>query len=238
MRGDEVFGWSLSAATTEGAFAIANLHRLRDVPELATVVRQAHYTDLCEASDAAVETALLSASDLTPNQAKDFFYFRHRLQCYLQTASYYKKIELDQRNVLLDDSILDFIAQVPDALRIDKLLYRRVVKQEYPLLAKFPIAKQSNLENWRQLLATASPVREYALAEFNDPSSGIWEFLDPLALKKVLGTLERNSGLRSAVQAVAESEVACQAKSKSRITSLVQSHSNPETQSAADSIEC
>ncbi len=197
LRGDEIFGWSLSAWTLEGAFTLANLHRLRDVPDIAVVVRPMHYAEFCDASDTAVEKALLGTSDLSPNQAKDFFYFKHRLQCYLQTASYYKQVELDQRNPLLDDSILDFLAKVPDELRIDKLLYRRVLNQKYPLLSQFPIAKRSNLEDWRQLLARASPVRAYALDELNDRSSGIWDFLDLAALTNLLGTLEKSFRFRS-----------------------------------------
>jgi len=197
LRGDEVFGWSLSASTNEGAFALANLRRLRDVQGFAGVIQRSHYDELCAASDAAVEKALFEAHDLSPNRAKDFFYFTHRLQGLLQTASYLKQIELDQRNVLLDGSILDFMAKVPDPIRVDKLLYRRVVNQEYSHLAKFPYAKRSNSEDWRKLLATASPVREYALEELNDQSSGIWEFLDPVALAKILGALGKGPGIRS-----------------------------------------
>ena len=202
LRGDEIFGWSLSASTNEGAFALANLRRLRDVQGLAAVIQGTRYDELCEASDAAVEQALLEARDFTPNQAKDFFYFTHRLQCYLQTASYYKQIELDQRNVLLDDPILDFLAKVPDPLRIDKMLYRRVVAEKYSLLTQFPLAKRSNHEDWLQLLATDSPVRGYALAEFNDRSSGIWEFLDPLGLDKVIYSVGKKHPVQSMFQRV------------------------------------
>jgi asparagine synthetase B (glutamine-hydrolysing) len=197
LRGDEVFGWSLFASTHEGAFSLANLRRLHNVGGLAHVIQEAYYDELCNASDAAVEKALSEAGDLAPNQAKDFFYFTHRLQCYLQTASYYKQVELDQRNVLLDDSILDFLAKVPEPLRIDKMLYRNVVNQAYPRLARFPFAKRANLEDWRSLLSNESPVREYALDEFKDRSSGIWEFLDPLVLTQIVKNLERKHLFRS-----------------------------------------
>jgi hypothetical protein len=104
---------------------------------------------------------------------------------------------LDQRNVLLDDPILDFLAKVPDPLRIDKMLYRRAVARAYPRLAQFPFARRSNFEDWGKLLSTESPVRAYVLEELNDQSSGIWEFLDPLSLTKLLGLLEKGSGFRS-----------------------------------------
>jgi hypothetical protein len=202
LRGDEIFGWSLSASTTEGAFALANLRRLRDVQGPAVVIHPARYRELSAASDAAVDGALAEARDFTPNRAKDFFYFTHRLQCYLQTASYYKQVELDQRNVLLDDPILDFLAKVPDPLRIDKLLYRKVVAQKYSRLAGFPYAKHSNLEDWEQLLAADTPVRAYARAEFHDSSSGIWEILDRVALTQLIESLRERSPSQSWLQSI------------------------------------
>ena len=197
LRGDEVFGWSLSAASIEGAFAMANLRRLRNMQGLEAVIRVERYPELCDASDAAVDQALLEARDLRPDQAKDFFYFRHRLQCYLQTASYYKLVELDQRNVLLDEMILDFLARVPDPLRIDKILFRKVVFQNYPVFSPFPYAGRSNLENWQSLLAKDTPIRQYALDEFAHHSSGIWEYLDPSALSDVLNSLRGRDGIKS-----------------------------------------
>lgn len=197
LRGDEVFGWSLSAASIEGAFALANLRRLHNVQGLDSVIRATRYSELCDASDAAVDQVLLEVHDLRPDQAKDYFYFRHRLQCYLQTASYYKQVELDQRNVLLDDTILDFLVRVPDHLRIDKLLFRKVVFKTYPRLAQFPYAGRSNLENWQSLLARNTQIRQYALDEFADRSSGIWEYLDPTALTEVMMSLRSSGGIKS-----------------------------------------
>ena len=198
LRGDEVFGLrSFSASSIEGASVIAYMQRLRGVHGLETAIRPTQYKALCEASDSAIEKALAEARDLTPNQAKDFFYFAHRLQSYLQSGSYFRQVELDQRNVLLDDSILDFMAKVPDSLRIDKMLFREVVKHQYPDLARFPYAKRYNFEDWWKLLVTESPVREFALEELNDRSSGIWEFLDPEALMKILEGLGKGFGVRS-----------------------------------------
>lgn len=198
LRGDEVFGLrSFSASTIEGASVIAYMQRLRGVQGLDAVIQPTQYEALCEASDNAIEKALADARDLTPNQAKDFFYFAHRLQYYLQSGSYFRQIEFDQRNVLLDDAILDFMAKVPDSLRIDKMLFRKVVNQQYSNLARFPYAKRYNFEDWQRLLVTESPVREYALEELNDGSSGIWEFLDPGALTKILEDLGKGFGIRS-----------------------------------------
>ena len=193
LRGDEVFGWSYPATTLPGALALVNLRRLRDVQDAGSVIRPEHWATLADASDGAIDAALDEVRSLDPNRAKDFLYFAHRLQCYLGTAGYYKQVELDQRNVLLDEPILDFLARVPERLRIDKKLYRDAMARTYPDLARLPLAQRDNLEDWTALLATGTPVRAYSLEELSDRSSGIWEYLDPAALWGLVEALGRPS---------------------------------------------
>ena len=197
LFGNEVFGNSMSASTIELAQRLQGMRRLREVQGIASIIQRPWYKKLCEASDAAVESALLEGRDLSPNQTQDFLYFSRRLQTWGQVNDYYKQIELDYRSPLLDDGILDFMAKVPDPMRVDKWLFRKVFTREYPSLAQLPFAKRRDLEDWPKLLATKTPVREYALEELNDRSSGIWEFLDPVALTKRLEAIERGSGFRS-----------------------------------------
>jgi asparagine synthetase B (glutamine-hydrolysing) len=190
LRGDEVSGWSRLAATHEEALSLVYLRRLRDAPRLSTVIRPEKYAAMCAASDDNIEEALGEVRALPPNQAKDVLYFDHRLQAYLQPASYWKQVELDQRNVLLDEPILDFLARVPEPLRIEKALYRRAIALRYPDLARFPFAQRDNLENWRVLLTSDTPVRQYVLDEMADRSSGIWEYLDREVLSGMIRELE------------------------------------------------
>jgi hypothetical protein len=103
------------------------------------VIRPERYASHCEASNAAVEEALHEVRDVQPNQAKDRLYFHHLLQCFLHTASYWSLIELDFRNPLLDESILDFLKRVPERLRLDKVLYRQALARKYPALVQFPL---------------------------------------------------------------------------------------------------
>ena len=197
LSGLQLFGHSLSAPTKEVALVLASMRRLREVKGLASIIQKTYYDEMCEASDAAVERVVSEVRDLSPDQAQDFFHYRRCLQTWLQSACYYKQIELDLRNPLLDNSILDFMAKVPDPLRVKKLLYRKVFSTEYPHLAQFPYAIRGNVEDWPKLLANESPVREYALEELNDRSSGIWKYLDPVALAKLLKTIGRGAGIQT-----------------------------------------
>lgn len=191
LRGDEVFGWSYPATTLAGAQALVNLRRLRDVQDAGAVIRPEHRAALDDASDGAIDAALNEVRGIDPNRAKDFLYFTHRLQCYLHTAGYYKQMELDQRNVLLDEPILDFLARVPEPLRFDKKLYRDAMARTYPDLARLPSARRDNLEDWTSLLTADTPVRAYAVEELSDRSSGIWEYLDQAAVSGLVTALGR-----------------------------------------------
>ena len=132
LRGDEVFGWRIRVYSMAGALAEVGLRRLRGLPRIPEYTHPNVYRELCDASDLAIDSALKPVLDLEPNGAKDQLYFAHRLQGYLNTAAYFKQLLLDHRNVLLDESLLDFLAMVPTRLRIDKLLYRRAMARKYP----------------------------------------------------------------------------------------------------------
>ena len=105
--------------------------------------------------------------------------------------SYWKLIELDYRNPFLDESILGFMKRVPERLRLDKALYRQALARKYPALVQFPFAQLANNVKWETLLTTDSPIRAYALKEFADSSSGVWEYLDPDALAAMLRAPEK-----------------------------------------------
>jgi hypothetical protein len=189
LRGDEVFGWRIRVYSMSGALAEVGLRRLKGLQRIAEYTHPNVYRELCDASDEAINSALKPVLDLEPNDAKDHLYFAHRLQGYLNTAAYFKQLLLDHRNVLLDESLLDFLAMVPTRLRIDKLLYRRAMARKYPALWKFDVARRNNLEDWSRLLVEETQVRRFALQQLDDEKSGIWDYFDPRALRRVLDSL-------------------------------------------------
>ena len=142
------------------------LYRVADYKNLNGILRVEHHDEWRNASEAVFLTATQEVRGSDPNDAKDYLYFTHRLQGYLNTASYYKLCMLDQRNVLLDDEILDFLEFVPARLRADKVLYRRAMARAFPRLWQVPFASTSNLEHWGEVLAMSLPVRH--------SSSSLW----------------------------------------------------------------
>jgi len=182
LRGDEALGWSTPARSVATALTKVKLHRLGEDSRLKTYVGSAYYDEWCRASEAALTDAQEEVRGTPIDDAKDYLYFAHRIEGYLNTASYYKQIYLDQRNVLLDEDILDFYERVPAALRIDKLLYRRAMARAYPQLWGLPFAAASSLEDWRSVVAEDAEIRQFIKKSLQDERSYVWQFFDRRAL--------------------------------------------------------
>jgi hypothetical protein len=126
---------------------------------------------------------------MEPNDAKDYIYFAHRLQGYLHTSAYYKQVHFDHRNVLLDDSILEFLTRVPWQLRINKELFRKAIYEMNPDLWTIPIANRTGYENWGNEMVKPSALREYLLIQINDTKSGVWEYFNKTAMLHFFNSL-------------------------------------------------
>ena len=189
VRGDECFGWQPHVASAEEALLSLNLRSLGPLRFLDRLVRPAAYARWCEASAAALADATRPFLGEHPDDIKDQLYFRHRLQGYLGSAAYLKHVALDHRAPLVDETLLDFNARVPAALRADKRLFCRAAARGAPELWRIPLARSGNLEDWDDLLTSETPVRAHVEAELADAQSGIWDLIDRQALTEALPAL-------------------------------------------------
>ncbi|UVT19551.1 MAG: hypothetical protein H8K03_17435 [Nitrospira sp.] len=189
LRGDEIFGWHERVYTYSQAETEVGLRSLGMLPFYSEVIQPKFYSLWSAASDAIMVDIRSSIQGMEPNDAKDHLYFTHRLQGYLHTSAYYKQVYLDHRNVLLEDSILEFLARVPPQYRIDKGLFRKAVYELNPLLSGIPIANRTGYENWANELVSSSSLREYTQTQLNDTKSGIWEYFNRPAMVKLFNSL-------------------------------------------------
>ncbi|MGI9234001.1 MAG: asparagine synthase-related protein [Woeseiaceae bacterium] len=193
LRGDQVFGGGggrhVEIYEPSHALAEAGLRRLRDLAAVANYVNPSTFKALLEASDDAMDSALDSVGHLAPNDGKDYLYFVHRVQGYLNSGAYLKQVVFDTRNVFLDEDILSFLEQVPVRLRINKLLYRRAMRRRYPDLWTIPVATENTLENWDWQLGNDTALRRFVREQLDDSESEIWQYFDRLALRSLLDSL-------------------------------------------------
>lgn len=194
LRGDECFGYSYHVSSFTGAMNVVWMHRLRDAVNGRDFLRPDVHARLCDASDDVIDKARAEVHGMSADDAKDYLYFTTRLQGYLNTASYYKRCLLDQRNVFVDEAFLDLLEEIPSKWRIDKNLFCSAVRRCFPDLYRYPMARLHNLEDWAELLGKDSPVRTFALRELSDTRSGVWDWFDREACLRFVEGLGRSDG--------------------------------------------
>ncbi len=193
FRGDEIFGWHEEVYTYSQAETEVGLRPLKLLPLYSQIIEARFYSLWSAASDTVMTNVRASIQGMDANDAKDYLYFTHRLQGYLHTAAYYKQVYLDHRNILLEDSILEFLTRVPSQYRLDKGLFRKVVRELNPMLFTVPIANRTGYENWGNELVSPSSLREYARFQLNDVRSGIWEYFNRRAVLQLFDSLSLTS---------------------------------------------
>jgi hypothetical protein len=199
LRGDTALGWTDRVYNSMSAQVEVGIRPLRGLTVYSELAHPRYYQSWSDGSDAVMDRLKTETQGMEPDDAKDYLYFTHRLQCYLHSAAYYKQVLLDHRNVLLDDLILDFIARVPGCLRVYKKLYMKTVFAMYPDLWSVPNlhsvnASSGSMENWAHEMVTNSPLHQYVLDQLDDTGSEIWEFFDRKSMIKFFNSLPSSSG--------------------------------------------
>lgn len=209
LRGDEVFGWWHPVSSSGEALIAVGLRSLQQAG-VAGILRPDLQAAMHAAWSSKIAETLAELDGLTLGQAKDALYFDHRLQGYLNTGAMLRQVYVDHRNPLLDETILDFMEQVPDELRLHKLLFQQGMARRYPEIWRIGIAGSVNTEDWRAIYARDVAIRSFLQQEFEDTGSAVWDYLDrahACALLEAVARTERSFGrnLQSRMKSLARS---------------------------------
>lgn len=196
FRGDQCFTRGRSMMSPEYAILRMCIRSSSGLAEGSSFWQPGVFGQVAAGGDAIVAQVLAEYRDVQEDNAGDQVYFRHRLQGYLNQASYFKSLMLDHRNPLLDESLLRFIQRLSVAARHEQKVLNEALAESFPELREFPYAERSNLEDYVDLLANDTPVRRAVAAELADEQSGAWEWLDRHALRRLLDTLAQRGGSR------------------------------------------
>lgn len=194
FRGDQCFTRGRSMMSPEYAILRMCIRSSSGLAEGATFWRPGVFQKVGRESDAIVARLYEEYRTVQEDNAGDQIYFRHRLQGYLNQATYFKTLLLDHRNPLLDESLLRFIQRLSIAARHEQKILNEALAESFPELKKYPYAERSNLEDYVQLLAEDTPVRRAVAAELADSQSSAWEWLDREALQQLLERLAVRGG--------------------------------------------
>lgn len=194
FRGDQCFTRGRSMMSPEYAILRMCIRSSAGLNEGARFFRPGVFDKVGRESDAIVARLLEEYRQVQEDNAGDQVYFRHRLQGYLNQATYFKTLLLDHRNPLLDESLLRFILRLSVAARHEQKVLNEALAEAFPELRKYPYAERSNLEDYVQLLAEDTPVRRAVAAELADDRSSVWEWLDRESLQQLLELLAVRGG--------------------------------------------
>lgn len=192
LRGDEIFGtragWSLGTGSSDKeAFATIGIREVADYPGLIRLLRPALRADAVARSRQLLAEIAQECSFRDYTARKDFYYFTQRICNYLHRATYYKLSVLEVTNPWLDRAILDFYQTIPVKYRVGKLLFRRTLEAMFPEIMQIPIATETSLERWDQLLATDPAIGRFVRLHLLESRNTLHELLDLTELEKVVG---------------------------------------------------
>ncbi|HEX8128047.1 MAG TPA: asparagine synthase-related protein [Pyrinomonadaceae bacterium] len=160
FRGDECFGlYGAAAETRDDALASLSMYFAERVEESgrwfdedAEEWMAAHTSQL---------EKLLAQAPRAPQSLRDTLYCRERLPAFHHHLSYHKSHFMEVFNPLLDVDVLRLWSTLPDTYRVDKYLFKKCYHTEFKEHLDIPFAHQSNMVNWRQVIARSHPVADY-----------------------------------------------------------------------------
>lgn len=194
FRGDQCFTRGRSMMSPQYAVLRMCIRSSAGLAEGASFWQEKVFDQVARESEAIVSRLIGEYSQVQEDNAGDEVYFRHRLQGYLNQASYFKSLMLDHRNPLLDESLLRLIQRLSVAARHEQKVLNEALAETFPELSHFPYAESSNLEDYVELLASDTPVRRAVAAELEDEESSAWQWLDRGALQELSTKLAVRGG--------------------------------------------
>lgn len=136
---------------------------------LSDILSEKVYNTLCEGINDDIQQIVGRCPPTKDyHNSMDFLYLDQRLpNVLLSWREYFPGQFVTVRNPFLDNSILDFMTQLPKALRRGKLLYMRAITRMFPDLYRFKTAHTSScFPDWRNgLIAQFEAVEELISSE-------------------------------------------------------------------------
>jgi hypothetical protein len=185
FSGNHMFGPAGEAASDTEAMARIGIAHLTEYEPLWDLFSKKHIGALRGLSEDYAAQVLAGCTMKDFNDRKDYLHYSQRLQNYTMRSAHYKQCAIGVHNPWLDRSIMDFMTEVPPALRIKKQLYKRAMQSVFPELEQIRHAGVhfDNIENWDDILRTNGDIRTYVLRNVLTEENGLHELLDMARLR-------------------------------------------------------
>lgn len=136
IRGDEVWGWGDLAVNRQMAFWESRLFNLNEILHPKIILTSDAYEEGIKYINRKREEFVSDCDEsmISPNDLKDYLYWRHREARLLQSMAYFRRCYLPHFAPLLFDNTLAVIKKTHSKFRVQKNLFISMCKQKFPKL--------------------------------------------------------------------------------------------------------
>lgn len=179
LRGDHCYCWGgRFVYNYEDILPAQSIFSFSLIPQLQHIIRDDKHRDLNETHNCNLKEALARSKSANLHNRKDFFHLDQRLISYANPLSYLKRIEIETRNPLIDNELLDLNAKIPYQHRIDKKLFYESLRKDFPKLSVVPIALRNNDINWENAIKQDSILQEFFRSILIDKNNSFDEYIN------------------------------------------------------------
>lgn len=185
LLGNHMFGPAGPAASDTEAMARVGLFGLTEHEPMWGLFAPERLDELRCISDDYAAQALARCSMKDHDNRKDYLHYMQRLQNYTNHSAHYKQCAIWVHNPWLDRAVLDYMATVPPAHRVSKILYRRTLETMFPALTEvaYATSDMENVEDWDRVIRTHDGIRGYLVRHLIEDENGLHALLDTGALR-------------------------------------------------------
>lgn len=162
LVGDEAWGWEGRAASEMEARGQVLPPALPDVVRRA--VPEAGVTDLDALYVAEARAVIAASTDVAWEDRKDFLYIHGRLARFVFPLGWAKERLTELRRPYLANGVLDVMRRLPIDLRLQKNLYRSMLRRFMPKVARFGRDVVDNHPDWEHDLTARPALRRRMLS--------------------------------------------------------------------------
>jgi len=186
LRGDQCFSGGDYIYKEEDILPKHAIYSFPSIPVLQSILNRDKYDALNKTNNQSIREVIKRCSSINLINRKDFFYLDQRLVSYLNPLSYLKQIEVEIKNPLIDNDLLDFIFRVPQKYRINKKFFHEATRKSFPSLKNVPIALKENDINWGNIIKEDEIIQRFIRSVLLSENNSFDEYINKKELELFL----------------------------------------------------
>lgn len=180
LRGDQCFGNSASYLMHDERTILEQLglSTLEDIEGYRRALKPHYHRLFCQLDAETTRRVSSRCQAKHVQDRRDFLYLDVRVKYYLNPLNYVKSYAVESFRPLLDNDLLDFVAQLPISYRAGKSLWKRTIAETFPELMSEEIARVRNDVDWAASFRGSAELERWIYGNLTGEENAVSEFLD------------------------------------------------------------